>query len=273
MIQMESSDHLTGIIKSAGIVLRVLKAFGNLPYESTLAEIVRELDLPKMKAFRAVNTLVDAGFLDRNSNSKKYRLHSNVLSLADKLLSSQNVRTLSHDRLQQLALDIGEDITVAVPAENLKEIIFVDRLYGGSRFTFYCDVGKKLPLHIGAAARAVLSYLPQEQFEIYLSSFSPVKMSSFTIISRQELRKERDRIRKIGYSISNQEVDEGVSAVGTCILDSDGFPAAGVSVTSLSVKMTQSKIAKLGTKLSSAAREISSYFGFKESEDAHNSKR
>jgi len=155
----------------------------------------------------------------------------------------------------------------------LREIIFIDRLYGGSRFTFFFDVGKKLPLHIGAAARAVLSYLPQEQFETYLSSFSPVKMSRFTIVSRQELRKERDRIRTTGYSVSNQEVDEGVSAVGTCILDSKGFPAAGVAVTSLSVKMTQSKIVKLGTKLSSAAREISSYFGFKEFENAHKSRR
>jgi DNA-binding IclR family transcriptional regulator len=270
MIQLESSDHLKGIIRSAAIVLRVLRAFGNLPHESTLAEVVREVGLPKMKAFRALNTLVDAGFLDRNPNSRKYRLHSNVLALANKLLNSQNVRTMSHDRLQHLAIEIGEDITVAVPAENLKEIIFIDRLYGGSRFTFYCDVGKKLPLHIGAAAKAVLSYLPQEQFETYLSSFSPVKMSRFTIVSHQELRKERDRIRTIGYSVSNQEVDEGVSAVGTCILDSNGFPAAGVAVTSLSVKMTQSKIVKLGTKLSKAAREISSYFGFKESANAHN---
>jgi DNA-binding IclR family transcriptional regulator len=154
----------------------------------------------------------------------------------------------------------------------LKEIVFVDRLYGGSRFTFYCDVGKKLPLHVGAAAKAVLSYLPEEQFEAYLSSFSPVKTSRFTIVSRQELRKERDRIRTIGYSVSNQEVDEGVSAVGACILDSNGFPAAGVAVTSLSVRMTKSKIMKLGTMLSRAAHGISSY-RVQEPEDAHNPRR
>jgi DNA-binding IclR family transcriptional regulator len=101
-------------------------------------------------------------------------------------------------------------------------------------------------------------------FENYLRSFAPEKMSPFTIVSPQELRKERKRIRTKGYSISNQEVDEGVSAVGACILDAHGFPAAGIAVASLSVKMTPSKAAELGDRLSRVALEISSCIGFKE---------
>lgn len=264
MIKTNLKNSKKFIIKSASTVLFVLKAFEKLPPSATLAEVAETVNLPKMKVFRALSTLVSESFLIQNPDNRKYRLHSNILVLANKLFSSQTIRIISHDRLQQLAFEIGEDIMVAVPGENLMEIIFVDRLFGGSRFTFYCDVGKKLPLHIGAAAKAVLAFLPDEDFEKYLNSFNPVKMSPHTIVSKQTLMEERNQIRKRGYSVSNQEVDEGVSAVGACIIDSLCFPVAGLAVTSLSIKMTKQRINKIGILLSKTAMEISTYFGYKE---------
>ncbi|MCF8078350.1 MAG: IclR family transcriptional regulator [Desulfobacterales bacterium] len=253
----------TTINKSALDVLSVLKSFNSLLDEASLGEVSTHVGLPKMKVFRALNTLTAAGFVAQNPANRKYRLHYALLELSEKILSRQNIRDVSHDMLQALALEIREDITVAVLDQDMREIVFVDRLRGGSRISFFCDVGRHLPLHVGAAAKSILAYLPESEFEAYLEEFTPVKASPFTVIDRKELRRQRTLIQKRGYAVSDQEVDEGVSAVGACILNASGYPAAALAIASLSIKMTKDKIEALGNRLKKTASIISADMGFK----------
>lgn len=257
-----AAENRTTIIKSALTVLTVLQAFSRLPDEAGLAEVAAEVGMPKMKTFRSLNTLVLSGFLSQNPVNRKYRLHYSVLELARKLLDQQGIRAVAHDALQQLASELGEDITVAVLDQNHEQIVFVDRLRGGARISFFCDVGKRLPLHVGAAGKSILAYLPAEEFEAYLDGFTPARISPYTITEAAELRRQRDLIRKVGYAVSDQEVDEGVAAVGACILDAGGYPAAGIAVASLAVKMNNEKIARLGNILRKTAAEISAQLGY-----------
>ncbi len=267
MKQDAGQQQETTILKSAQDVLTVLKAFDRLPHEASLSEVVQTVGLSKMKVHRALHTLVITGFLHQNSKSKKFRLHHSVLALARKFQNEQSVRLISQDILQELALEIGEDITVAVLDDSHKEVIFVDRIYGDSRISFYCDVGRRLPLHVGAAAKAILAYLPDEEFEAYLKGFSPVELTPYTIKSAEAIRSERQATRQRGYSYSNQEVDEGVSALGACILNRTGYPSAGVAIASLHLKMTDETIEELGKRLKQAVSEISSYFGYGDGKD------
>ena len=254
-------DSSGGVNKSAYDVLSVLKVFTSLPDEASLSEITTTVGLSKVKVYRALKTLVLAGFAEQNEKTRKYRLHYALLDLSSKLLNSRNMNVAGRKILEELSDDVKEDITVAVPDRDAGQIVFIDRIRGDSRISFFCDVGKRLPLHVGAAAKAIFAFLPEPEFEDYLAHFQPVKISPFTIVSPNELRKQRRCIRKSGYSVSNQEVDEGVSAVGACILDIQGMPSAGIAVTSLTVKMDQQKIDALGRKLTKAVRDISFRLG------------
>ncbi|MBU4563638.1 MAG: IclR family transcriptional regulator [Proteobacteria bacterium] len=261
MIQSDPKTSDNGVLKSAQTVLTVLGAFADLPYEASLAEITQAVGIPKMKAHRALHTLVASGFLFQNPKTKKFRLHYSVLALSRKFQSGQTVHTIAHDVLQGLALEVGEDITVAVMDQNQKEVVFVDRLSGGSRISFFCDVGRRLPLHVGAAAKAILAHLPEDQFERYLAEFTPVEVSPRTIVSTEKIRKDRRSILEKGYSYSNQEVDTGVSAVGACALDANGYPAASMAIGTLHVNMTSRKIVEWGNLLKKTALEISANLG------------
>jgi DNA-binding IclR family transcriptional regulator len=255
-------ENRTTIVKSALTVLSVLQSFSHLPEEASLSEVQAEASLPRMKTFRALNTLVLAGFLSQNPTNRKYRLNYPVLELARKLQDQQNIRPVANDVLQNLAIELRLDITVAVLDENHEQIVFVDRLRGGARISFYCDIGKRLPLHVGAAGKSILAHLPEAEFESYLGRFVPVRISPYTITDPAELRRQRILIRQIGYAVSNQEVDEGVVAVGACILNAGGYPAAGIAMASLAIKMKDENIAALGIILRKTCAKISSKLGY-----------
>lgn len=249
------------VIKSAQDVLSVLSAFTRLPFEASLRDISARVGLPKPKTYRALSTLAVSGFVEQDPASRKYRLHYGILDLADALLSNQDVRTFARPVLEALANEMGEGITLAVPTGN--EIVFIDRIHGGSQIRFFCDVGKRLPLHVGAAAKAVLSCLPPPDIHAYLDSFPAAELTPYTITTPDRLRREMAGIRKKGYSFSNQEVDEGISAVGAAILDRDGNPVAGVAIASLSRKMDPARVKVLGEKLGRAVQEISMAMGYR----------
>jgi DNA-binding IclR family transcriptional regulator len=259
---MKDSVPSKGVIRSAQTVLFVLKAFSNLPLEVSLSEVTEATGLPKMKSFRALTTLVSTDFLVQNATTRKYRLHHSILDLSSIVLNQQGQRDLVHDQLLALANEIGEDVTFAIPTPDYSEIVFIDRLKGGARISFFCDVGKHLPLHVGAAGKAILAFLPEAKFEDYLSRFKPVKVSPFTLVGKEDLRVQRQEILHRGYSISNQEVDEGVSAVGVCFLNTSGMPVAAAAIASLSMKMTESRIEVLGNRLKEAVSSISGQTGF-----------
>jgi IclR family acetate operon transcriptional repressor len=251
----------TAVIKSAQDVLSVLAAFIHLPLEASLRDISVRVGLPKPKTYRALSTLVESGFVEQDPASRKYRLHYKILDLADALLSNQEVRTVARPVLEALANGVGEGITLAVPAGN--EVVFVDRIHGGSHIRFFCDVGKRLPLHVGAAAKAILSFFPPADFQTYLDSFPAAELTPYTITTPDRLRREIADIRKKGYSFSNQEVDEGISAVGAAILDRWGAPVAGIAIASLSIKMNPARVKVLGEKLGQAVQEISMAMGYR----------
>ncbi|MCB2227831.1 MAG: IclR family transcriptional regulator [Desulfarculaceae bacterium] len=261
MIQSKEQAEAPGVLKSAQTVLTVLRAFADLPYEASLAEVAQHTGLPKMKAHRALQTLAASGFIFQSPKTKKYRLHYSVLGLSRKFQSGQTVHTIAHDILQDLAVQVGEDVTVAVMDDNQREVVFVDRLSGGARISFFCDVGRRLPLHVGAAAKALLAHLPEEHFERYLEGFTPVEVSPYTITSVEKIRQDRERVLAKGYSYSNQEVDAGVSAVGACVLDANDYPAAAMAIGTLHVNMTARRISELGKLLKKTADEISANLG------------
>lgn len=254
------------IIKSALDVLTILRRFAHLPYEVSLGDVAKAAGFPKPKTYRGLATLVEAGFVQQDPVSRKYRLNYNILELSNTLLSHQSVRIIARPFLEALAIEIGEDITMAVPMEN--EVIFVDRISGGSRIRFFCDVGRRLPLHVGAAAKAILAHLPPSQLEAYLRALTPARLSPYTINAPDVLRQDATATRERGYSISNQEVEEGISAVGAAILDFHNHPVSGIAMASLTAKLDGARLTEWGKKISAVAREISGALGCRKEKHA-----
>ncbi len=247
--------------KSAFGVLVIFKAFSVLPDEVSLADLTKAVKMPKVKVFRSLKTLQHAGFIEQNETNKCYRLAPEILSLSSKYLSGQNLISSSRIVLERLSDELNVDITLAVPDLNAGEIIFVDKIESSSRIYFYCGTGKRLPLHVGAAAKAILAYLPDPYFEKYLQATSLIKITDFTVNSVDMLREIRTEIIAKGYSVSDQEVDEGVSAVGACVFGLSGAPVAGLAVANLTSKMDAVMTKKIGLKLSDAAQKISVRLG------------
>lgn len=202
-------------------------------------EVASLLGVSVPTAFRTLTALVRSGFAERNPSGSGYRPSLKVLELAGGVMGQVEVKDIVRTDLVEFAQQFGETVTLATP--NKDSILFLDRVDAGNRVRFYCDIGRSLPLHAGAASRAVLAHLPDAQFEAYISR--PLEtLTSQTKVSARRLRQDRDEIRHKGYAVSHGEVDLGVSAVAAAILNDAGLAIASVSIANLTSTWSQTDV-------------------------------
>jgi len=248
-------------INASGLaLLEMLKSFKSIGRDVSLSEFARLVGRPKQTVHRALATLVEAGFVVQNETSGRYALGSEILSLSSVIMRQLDVRQVAEPTLRGLAHTTGESVTLAIRHND--EIVFIDRYDGNRGIRFYCDIGRRLPLHVGAAAKAFLGALDENSFEDYISSIRTTEGAAVDPAVLQEARLQRGLTRSRGYSFSDEEVDEGVSGIGAAILDHFGRPVAGFAVATLTQFLTSSNVEILRPHIINAAKAISAQLGF-----------
>jgi DNA-binding IclR family transcriptional regulator len=88
-----------------------------------------------------------------------------------------------------------------------------------------------------------------------------------TIVSPQKLLTNLEEVCRQGFSISDQELEIGLFAVGAPIWDSDGKVTAAISVSGPPERMSKESLPRFTASVQESARQISVALGWKEPDD------
>ncbi|MGI6782743.1 MAG: IclR family transcriptional regulator [Aminivibrio sp.] len=225
--------------------------------ELGLTEISRATGINKSTVYKILLSLRERRLVELNIKTKKYSLGPRVLELSTFFTRSLNIKDAAHPFLQELAGESGKTVTFALRKE--AHLVFIDRVDGSESVRFYCDIGKVIPYNSGAAAKAVFAYLPPEQREKI--SGEPEKKFTDSTKSWNQMAKEAELIRERGYSISDEEVDRGVIAVGAPVFDGAGNVLAGLALAGLKCTINGRELEKMAFLSVECARSISMKMG------------
>jgi DNA-binding IclR family transcriptional regulator len=84
-----------------------------------------------------------------------------------------------------------------------------------------------------------------------MQQYTPQTIQSSEIFFR-DIRQTREQ----GFSISEQEYEEGINAVASPILDPDGRPIAAITVAGPAYRLLREQMNEIGPVLVATAREI-----------------
>jgi len=140
--------------------IEILGSFNLDPRPQSAAEIIAATKLPRSTVFRSLRLLIDAGFLYQQSTSKRYVLGPRMLQLgmlAKRQLSGED---LIAPPLLDLVHQTGESVTFSILDIPYRICAYV--LEAPSDLRQVVQVGARYPLHLGAAGKAILAYLPAD---------------------------------------------------------------------------------------------------------------
>ncbi len=110
----------------------------------------------------------------------------------------------------------------------------------------------------------LLAHQPSEDIKRIINEKTLPKYTSKTIINPKKLEDHLLEIRHKGFSVCNEELEEGVKAISVPVKNINKEIIASITVTGLSKRLSSSNIKKLIKILNNSAQELSGMLGYKE---------
>jgi DNA-binding IclR family transcriptional regulator len=118
------------------------------------------------------------------------------------------------------------------------------------------SMGMRVPCHCNAAGKVLLAYQKEEEISRVLQG-ELKRYTPKTITSAEKLRAEIEKIRKMGYAVSDEEYREELFTIAAPVFDSGNHVVAAVSVTRPKQLVTSSEVEFIVRELKTCSRLIS----------------
>ena len=235
--------------------IRLLKLFTSERPEMSLAEISRASGLNKTTTHRLLRALQSESLIDRNPATTAYSLGAGLMALGVQALASSDLRRRVRPVLRLLARETGETATLEVPFED--SMLILDEVAGNHVVGSAGNVGTRWPIHATSTGKAWLAFDESGQ-ERLMDVLKPLTGSTLTDPAMLQL--QLVEIRRRGYAVTIDEVEDGFTAVATIIRGVLGDVQGALSVGGPTQRLNAARRVELGVKLCRAAQRLSPEF-------------
>lgn len=243
-----SADTLLSVQKAMSVLLMFSK---DCP-ELSVSELSRRMGIPKSGAHRLLHSLTESGFLEQDSDSRRFRLGLRLFALGRLLEQPSRLVTEALPAMRSLGRDTDE--TVHLGVYDRGHVLYLERLEGRFHLPMPSSIGARLPVHASAIGKALLSRQSAAEIRAVMASELPV-FTANTIRTGPELQAALDQVRARGYAQDLEEIHPALSCVAAPIVTSDGETVGAISVAGRSARVTRI-LSWLPGRVIRAAQEI-----------------
>ena len=249
----------TGEAKALVKGIAALNAIAADPSGLPLVEVARACDLPKATAHRLLGTLVDTGLV-RHLGDGRYGLGSHCLALGEAYLDAIDLRTEALAVMRELVDDTGETCHLGLLSDD--HIVYIEKLDSPHPIRMYSRVGATNPAATTSLGKAILAFSSEETAAAVYRHGIPQRTAA-TITDIEEARRRLADVRRDGFAIDDVENEEGIRCVAAPILDHDGLPVAGISISGPEQRVTRDRVPELSLAVRDAALRVSRGLGYR----------
>ncbi|MFH9816990.1 IclR family transcriptional regulator C-terminal domain-containing protein [Streptomyces sp. NPDC017230] len=206
--------------------LAVIRAFDADHPALTLSEVARACELTRAAARRFLLTLADLGYV--HTDGRLFRLTPRVLELGYSYLAGFTLPQIAEPHLERLVAQVRESSSLCVLDGD--DVVYVARVPTSRIMTASITVGTRFPAHLTSVGRVILAALPDTETESRLARADLRPHTARTLTSADALRAELRRVRRQGYALVDQELEDGLRSVAAPVRDRDGEVVAGVNI-------------------------------------------
>lgn len=240
--------------------LDLIELLADGPQERSLTDVSQQAGFNLTTAHRILDALKSRGYVQQNSATSQYKLSLKLFELGNKVVRHVNIREEAIPILKNLANMTGETAYLIILDED--EALCLERIDGHHYLkVLFLQVGRRMPLHIGAGPRVLLAHLPVEEVDRIVKTKGLSQWTPKSITDPKVLREDLRQIRKQGYALSVEDVTEGAAALGCPVRNWKSEVVAAISISGVSHRFVKDKVPDLVKTVRNSADELSHKLG------------
>lgn len=258
--------NLVPLIIARGPMLQktmaVLELFSPVRREIGVVEAADLLKRPKSTVSRWLAAIAEAGLLDRDAHSGRYRLSMRLAVLGEIARDATGIQRLAHPCLEELTSATGEtsSLTVLVGSEAMN----IDAVLSPRPIIHVGWVGRRFPCYATASGKTLLAWREPADVKRLLPRRLP-KLASRTITSMDDFFHELARVRDHGYSTAWRELEDELAAVAAPVRDHTGDVIGALAISAPVSRVPIRALAALARSAADAASSLSLRLGYRNS--------
>jgi DNA-binding IclR family transcriptional regulator len=222
------------LLQTLSNALDVLEVFEDHAEPMTISQLVEITKMNRTNLFRILYTLRKKGIIEVDAETGKYRLGLKLVQLSSLVLQRLEIKDIARPYLQRLRDKLNETVHLVVLGDD--KIVFIDKHAVSGSILMNSFIGYVAPLYCTASGKLLLSFQDEAIIDRYIETTPFKPYTTNTLTDKNEFRQELKKIKKLGYSIDNEEIEEGLVGFATPIF-SHGRVIASVSVSGTAQKM------------------------------------
>jgi IclR family pca regulon transcriptional regulator len=238
--------------------LDVILAFTDRGPRMTLSQVAEATGLSRPTTRRLLLTLRDQGYV--TADGKTFALTPRVLALGNAYLSSLHLVDVARPFMEQAHSATQQGVSLV--ALDGTDIVYLARVPAHRFSTLTLTAGTRVPAHAISMGFVLLADLGPAELDRYFERAELKRYTPHTITTAEALRSQLSLVRRQGWALGDQEIEEGIRSIAVPVRGPDGqvIAAMGLSARTTFVDKVQMR-EEFVPILLDAARKTSEQFG------------
>ena len=198
-------------VKQIANLFTLMDLFVTTKTPLSVRDIVAALAWPRSSVFNMVSTLMDLGYLYQPAARGAYYPTTRWMELARGFSDFQPMPASVHELLLDLKNQTGETLFLAAPEGS--SVVFLDVVESAADIRFIANIGQRLPIHVTAAGRAILSQYPPQERAAILDRIKYQSYEKDTFMTADAVERDIQQHAKRGYYVNMGIYAPGVAGV------------------------------------------------------------
>jgi DNA-binding IclR family transcriptional regulator len=216
-------------VKSAERVLAVLDLLGRRAAPLPTSAISAELNLPKSTTHHLLNVMLRQRYVAYWPDRRVWSLGVAAFEIGAAYLRTGHLQHEGQRHLTRLTLDTGHTSQLAVLQGN--DVVYLDkREPHGTGIRLVTDVGTRLPAHLTAVGRSLLSTLSADALTSMYAGYGWPRRTDVQVTSLADLVPLLDEVRSRGYAVELGSTTAGIRCIAAPVSVADGSAVAAIGI-------------------------------------------
>jgi DNA-binding IclR family transcriptional regulator len=251
-------------VPAATRALAILRALAKAGSPMPAAAIAQRVGIPRSSTYHLLTAMQESGFVIHFSEDERWGLGVGAFELGSAYLRHDPLERLARPILARLVRETEGLISAVAQLGILHgtETLYLAKELPSRPVTIVTEVGVRLPAHLTASGRAILSKLEPAQLRAtYAGGQSFVNRTGLGPKNLRELSRLLQAEAALGFSYENGFITEGYSSVAAAVKNHLEMPVAALTLTFRSEDASAETIEKLAKILMVGSAELSKRLG------------